>query len=90
VIVYTSTNGARIYINGQFSTATAGSLIFLADTDPLYMTLGNISPLGTSAVVNCRNASLVYAPGAYTGAIDELRIYSRELDNQEICVLADM
>lgn len=89
-IVFGASNGLRIYMNGQLTTLSPGSLQATASvTYPQFITLGNISPLGSFAITNCRSGSVPITPGAFEGAIDEFRLYNRELDNQEICVLAN-
>lgn len=91
-LAYSQTNGLRAYIDGQLSVSTmnTGTLTWLNDNDPLYIILGNISPFGSSAPIVCRVSGIPYTSGLYVGGIDEFRIYNRELDNQEICVLADL
>ncbi|UJR27613.1 hypothetical protein I4U23_008894 [Adineta vaga] len=93
VYIYSRPNSVRLYINAQLSVTTpsAGS-INLRDFDaPFYIILGNISPLGSSASVNCNTAaSFPIVSGSFIGAIDDFRIYSRELNPQEICVLANL
>ncbi|CAF2966962.1 unnamed protein product [Rotaria sp. Silwood2] len=90
-VVYGSTNGVRLFINGQFSTSSpnAGSLNLADPNNPWYITLGNKSPLGSSASVNCLSGSISISSGGFSGSIDEFRLYNRELNNQEICVLAN-
>jgi hypothetical protein len=90
-VVFGATNGLRIYINGLLSSTTLG--VFQNQNgviNPQYVTLGNTSPLGQFPGLSCRNGSIPYMPGPYKGAIDEFRMYSRELNNEEICVLANL
>jgi hypothetical protein len=88
-VVFGGTNGLRIYINGQLNTVSiTNSEGINGVTNPQYITLGNNTPLGQLTPVNCRNGSIPIMPGPYKGAIDDFRLYSRELDNEEICVLA--
>lgn len=90
-VVFGPSNGLRLYVNGLLRTASVGaSQGSNGIVDPQFITLGNISPLGSSASVNCRNGSVPTTPGAYQGAIDEFRVYNRALDNQEVCVLANI
>jgi hypothetical protein len=91
-LAYGATNGLRVYIDGQLSVSTmnTANLAWLNDNDPLYIILGNISPFGSSAPIVCRVSGIPYVPGSYVGGIDEFRLYNRELDNQEICALADL
>ncbi|CAF1139895.1 unnamed protein product [Rotaria sordida] len=90
-VVYGSTNGVRLFINGQFSTASSniGSLSLYNTNVPMYITLGNLSPSGSSTPVNCLSGSISISSGSFLGSIDEFRIYDRQLSNQEICVLAN-
>ena len=92
-VVHQFSNGIRLYINGQLSvsSSTTGHLnLYELGTAPLpwYMTFGNTSPLGSPAATNCLSSSSIF-PGAFSGAIDEFRLYNRELDYQELCVLSN-
>ena len=90
--VFSPGNGGRLYINGQLFvyTTSTGSLSYYDYQSQMYMTVGNISPLGATATITCNNGSIPIEPGAYKGMIDELRLYNRELNSQEICVLANL
>ena len=92
VILYGVSNGVRIYINGQLTSVSqsTGSIGMQGISDPQYLTLGNYSPLGLGVSMTCRNGTIPYIPGPFTGAIDDFRLYNRELTNQEICALANM
>ncbi|CAF1538704.1 unnamed protein product, partial [Adineta steineri] len=83
-VVYSTTNGIRLFINGQFSTSSlnTGSLIYDSYT-PQYITLGNVGSLGPASWITCVTGSISYASGPFSGAIDEFRLYNRELDSQE-------
>ena len=90
-VVFGPSNGLRLYTNGLLRTVSVGaSQGSNGILDPQFITIGNISPFGSSASLNCRNGSVPTSPGAYRGAIDEFRFYNRALDNQEICTLANM
>jgi hypothetical protein len=91
-LTYTGGNGMRLFINGQSSVTTSNSvnLPWFSDSEPGYITLGNIGPSGATVPLICRNGTISYSPGVFLGSIDEYRFYVRELDNQEICVLADL
>ncbi|CAF3452081.1 unnamed protein product, partial [Rotaria sp. Silwood2] len=90
-VVYGSTYGVRLYINGQFSTSssTIGSISLQDPNVPMYIILGNMSPLGASPSISCQSGSIPISSGPFSGAIDEFRLYNRELNNQELCVLAN-
>lgn len=93
-VVYYSSNAIRLYINGQFSVSSPNTAnLNLYDTSsaiyPMYITLGNIGSQGPVGSVTCSNGGGSILPGSYTGYIDEFRLYNRELDGQELCVLAN-
>lgn len=90
-IVYSSVYGVRFHINGQLTAVSPNvGMAIISYTEPQYITLGNNSPLGPSGSIICLNGSIPIVPGPYKGAIDDFRIYNRELDSQEICVLANI
>jgi hypothetical protein len=90
-VVYSFSNSFQLFVNGQeYVTATVSPVWSNTAVNPLYVTLGNTSPSGSSAAVNCPSSSLLAVPGSYKGAIDDFRLYSRQLTSQEICVLANM
>jgi hypothetical protein len=90
-VVYSFANGVRLFVNGQVYLTSTSANVNWPNTavNPLYVTLGNNSPLGPSAILNCPSSSSTAVSGSYKGAIDEFRLYSRELNTQEICVLAN-
>ncbi|CAF0972410.1 unnamed protein product, partial [Didymodactylos carnosus] len=81
VQTFSTTNGLRLYVNGALRASSTGSTgsSYSASGAQNYLTLG--SNLGQS----CATGSIVL--GQYRGAIDELRVYSRELTSTEICKL---
>jgi hypothetical protein len=89
--VYSTTNAVRLFINGQFVTSSTNTAsLSLQDTNNLlYITLGNNSPSGSLPSSSCLSGTIPVSSGSFTGAIDEFRLYNRELDMQEICVLAN-
>ena len=92
VVVYGQSNGLRLFINGQLSATSQnmGNLAVYYYGSQLYVILGNNSPYKPLPAPSCVSSSLAVVPGWFMGAIDEFRIYNRELDIQEICVLADL
>ena len=89
--VFGRVNGLRLYVNGQLvgASSTTSTINYDAIMQQLYVTLGNISPLGPSTPTLCLNGSIQIAPGSYTGMIDDFRLYNREIDTQELCVLVN-
>ena len=91
-VVYGVSNGVRLFINGQFSTSSlnTASLILLDTLAPLYVTLGNVGALGPSSTIICQSGSIPVSSGPFSGAIDDFRLYNRELTSQEIYELVNM
>lgn len=84
-LIYSQKNGVRLFINGQLLTSI---LVLPFNTvSNNYITLGNNSPGLVISSSTCL-ASLIVA-GPYRGAIDEFRVYMRELNMDELCVLAN-
>jgi hypothetical protein len=80
-ITYSVTNGLRLYVNGTFWNST-GPLLYFGSGTADYLFLG--SPLsGTS----CGGAHIIN--GQYSGAIDEFRLYSREISAANVSSLAN-
>lgn len=91
-VVYGYTSGMRLYVNGALAVMSRPYVSIPVYTyAPLFLTLANTNPRGPAYSVNCPGGSSTgYTPGAFSGAIDDFRLYIRELDGQEICVLANM
>ena len=85
-VVYSPSNGYRLFINGQLIGSVVTTIVNYSFN--LYVTLGNNSPGLNVTSSTCVASSIV--AGAYRGSMDEFRIYNRELDAQELCVLAHM
>lgn len=90
-VVYGYRNGIRLHINGQLIIAslTTGYLVTIDSSVRWYITLGNVGSSGPSASFSCASGSTPIVSGPFEGMIDEFRIYNRELNSQEICVLAN-
>jgi hypothetical protein len=84
VQTWSSTNGVRLYINSNLvGSATATS--YLATSNWVnYVTLGG-------CLSGCSNCSATSGnpilPGPFAGAVDDFRVYSRELSSIEVCTL---
>ncbi|CAF1215252.1 unnamed protein product [Rotaria sordida] len=74
------TNGNRLYINGVLAASVAVSSGRAVGP---YVFIG-ASPTGTNS---CPVGSIV--PGQFYGAIDEYRVFGRELTTADICRLAN-
>ena len=80
VVTYGDTNGLRLYVNGTL-IAASGPCYFSSGDRPMHLFVG--SPLPTLTCVSGYNNS-----GPYFGAVDEFRVYSRELNGSDIFALA--
>jgi hypothetical protein len=91
-VLFGSVNGIRLFVNGQLSASspTIGIVSYLSFDNPEYVTLGTNNPSGTTGTNTCQNGTITILPGQFIGGIDEFRLYSREIDNQELCVLANV
>lgn len=90
-LVHGYVNGMRLFVNGVLqimSRPYAAIPIYTYNT--LFVTLANTNPQGPTYSVNCPSGSSSgFISGPFFGAIDDFRLYNRELDTQEICVLAN-
>ncbi len=82
VTSYSATNGIRLWINGTLIGST-GPFSYAPSTVPNTITVA--SPLGSTG--NCALGNIV--SGQFYGLVDELRIYSRELNATEVAALAN-
>jgi hypothetical protein len=80
-ITYSIFNGQRIYIDGAMYSFSAPNISYSAGGQPNYITIGFLSVLGSL----CNQGQI--RSGQFTGSIDELRIYSRELNGADIHIL---
>jgi hypothetical protein len=71
-----------------YKNTAYGVSVWTATYLPVFVTLGNSQPAG-APMPTCGVGSVPIVSGAFSGAIDEFRMYSRELDGQEICKLAN-
>ncbi len=79
---WSSTDGLKLYVNDTVVSSVSASSFLASGTTPNYLTLSNcLSGCGV-----CSNGS-VSEPGPFTGAIDDLRIYNRELTSIDVCTL---
>ncbi|CAF1650102.1 unnamed protein product [Rotaria magnacalcarata] len=82
VQTWSSANGLKLYINNALVSSVAAATFQGSEIAPNYVTLGNcLSGCGA-----CLNGS-INTPGPFTGAIDDWRIYNRELNSNDICTL---
>ncbi|CAF4081450.1 unnamed protein product [Adineta steineri] len=77
---FSTTNGARLYVNGSLIGSTGATT---------YVGSGGLNTvtLGSSLVTGCSANSSV--PGTFYGYLDEFRLYSRELSAADVTTLAN-
>lgn len=83
-VTYSSTNGLRLYVNGTL-IGTTSSMSSSSSGQVNILTLAN--GLQASAGGTCNSQSIV--PNAYFGDMDEFRVYSRELNANDVYILAN-
>ncbi|CAF0924772.1 unnamed protein product [Didymodactylos carnosus] len=81
VETFSPTNGLQLYINGYLYISTTVST-YSASLAQNYITTGLIS-----GSLTCASGNIVQ--GQYLGAVDEFRLYSRELTSTDVCSLAN-
>ena len=85
---FSTTNSARLYVNGLL-VGTTGSIYYDASESDNILTLGN-SIQGKPAYWehgSCNSQSI--DPRAYHGVIDEFRVYAKELSAAEVWTLSN-
>ena len=81
VSTYSLTNGLRLYANGSLCNSSS-PFSFHGNEVPNYVSVGSSRAAGVAAWG-------LDVTGQYSGVVDELRVYSRELTGCEINVLAN-
>ncbi|CAF1387793.1 unnamed protein product [Rotaria sordida] len=82
VQTWSETNGLKLYMNNTFVSSIAVSTFKGSEITSNYLTLTNY----LSGCVVCSNG-LIGSLGSFTGAIDDWRIYNRELTSIDVCTL---
>jgi len=82
VTSYSITNGVRLWVNGTFVNSS-GPFAYISSGVPNTITLGS-SLAGTSL---CHVGPV--EKGQFYGMMDELRVYSRELNESDVYALAN-
>ncbi|CAF4959030.1 unnamed protein product, partial [Rotaria sp. Silwood1] len=82
VLTWSETNGLKLYVNNALVSSMTASTFLASETTSNYLTLGNC----LNGCNGCSNGT-INAAGPFTGAIDDWRIYSRELSSNDICTL---
>jgi hypothetical protein len=82
VETWSSTNGLKLYVINTLVSSITASTFLASGTTPNYLTFGNC----LSGCGGCLGGS-IGTPGPFTGAIDDLRIYNRELTSNDVCTL---
>ena len=82
VQTWSTTGGLKLYVNNTLVSSVASSTFLGSGTTPNYVTLGGC----LSGCGSC-SSGLVSSPGPFSGAVDDWRIYSRELNSTDVCAL---
>jgi len=83
VQTWSATNGLKLYINAILVSSITASTFLGSGTTPNYLTLGSC----LSGCISCPKGS-IGNPGPYAGAIDDWRIYNRELTWDDVCTFS--
>ena len=86
VETFSLTNGLRLYVNGTLYASVPGISTYLASGVQNYLTVA--STLTASIQTTFCTSTGVLRLGSYNGAVDELRVYNRELTAEESCTLS--
>jgi hypothetical protein len=82
VQTWSATNGLKLYVNNTLASFDEASTFLGSGVTPNYLTLG-----GCLSGCSVCSSGAVSAAGPYIGAIDDWRIYSRELTSDDVCAL---
>ena len=82
VQTWSAANGLRLYVNRDLVKSVAAPSFLGSEATPNYLTLGNCG----DGCGQC-SSGLVNKPGPYAGAIDDWRVFSRELTSDDVCTL---
>lgn len=82
VHTYSVTNGIRLYVNGTLSGSSGGNIGRQGPDMPVYLNVAN----QLSEIVSCSWGNI--GSGSFNGVINEFRVYSREVNSSEICMLS--
>jgi len=88
VQTYSSTNGLCLYINGTLYAVNSSMITYSASGVPNYLTLASTLQAIPFPLNGCSTTGVLGGLEYYHGAIDELRVYDRELTFLEVCALA--
>jgi hypothetical protein len=86
VETFSITNGLKLYINGTLYSSVSNINTYVASGSQNYLTIAST----LTASVNpqyCVSTGML-GLGSYNGAVDELRVYSRELTAEDVCTLS--
>lgn len=82
VQTWSTTNGLKLYFNGTLVSSMTASTFLGSGRTPNYLTLGGcLSGCGV-----CPSGQ-IGASSSYTGGLDDVRVYLRELTATDVCAL---
>ncbi|CAF4083086.1 unnamed protein product, partial [Adineta steineri] len=80
VQTWSSNNGLKLYINNTLVSSAVATTFLTSNSTMNYLTLGNC----LNGCSSCTNGFIV-SPGSFLGAIDEWLVFSRELNEDDVC-----
>ncbi|CAF1307784.1 unnamed protein product [Adineta steineri] len=80
VQTWSSNNGLKLYINNTLVSSAVATTFLTSNSTMNYLTLGNC----LNGCSSCTNG-LIVSPGSFSGAIDEWLVFSRELNEDDVC-----
>ena len=83
---FSITNGLKLYVNGSLYSSISTITTYVASGSQNYLTIA--STLTASLAPQYCTSTGVLGMASYNGAIDELRVYSRELTAEDVCTLS--
>jgi hypothetical protein len=78
----------RLYIDGVLYAANSTDTTYGASGAANYLTLASTLEAIPYPAGGCSTTGVLAGLGYYNGLLDELRVYSRELNALEVCALA--
>ncbi|UJR11118.1 hypothetical protein I4U23_015300 [Adineta vaga] len=80
VQTWSSNNGLKLYVNNTLVSSIAATTFFTSNSSINYLTLGNC----LTGCGSCTNG-LIASSGPFLGSIDEWLVFSRELNEDDVC-----
>ncbi|CAF3694172.1 unnamed protein product [Rotaria sp. Silwood1] len=82
VQTWSPTNGLKLYVNTAMKSLSTATSFMANDTSSMYVTLAS----SLSSSEECQQG-ILNSTIPFTGAIDDFRVYSRELTSADVCTI---